>query len=321
MVAIDLSDHLPILISIPDIFVTHTMKQKKEVRKVTVKKVEYINKELDNIDWYTELGVTCTNITDCTVKCNNDKDNMASNNGYSTVPTDLTSNNGTEMFTKFHDIVLDTINKHAPKKLVDKKLRSKCNPWLSKGLLNSSNRIRGLFEKTLSPNCPPETRLKYKESRNLLNRLKRRSKLLFYQNKCIEFRNNSKRLWQIINELSGKIRNKSTVINWIKINDIKTYSSKKITNEFGKYFSEIGEKFANKKKNSKNTSTNYLNKNKLHDKTLFRTPTDIPEICTIINKLPNKHSSGNDENIRLCKNYTKVTRGVVISCNVMSCHK
>ena len=152
-----------------------------------------------------------------------------------------------------------------------------------------------MYERTLSKDKSEHLTNTYKTEHNLLNKLKRNSKLFYYRNKCVEYRSNTKKLWQIINEVSGKIKDKSTVINCIKIKNVKTYSSIKITNEFGKYFSEIGESFASRIKASNQNKNHYLNKMRQFEKSLFFRPTDTVEITNIINKLPNKNSSGNDK--------------------------
>ena len=217
---------------------------------------------------------------------------IRNNKTYNTTENDVTCNN---KFDAFHKTLMGTINNHAPKKTITLKSSYKPNPWLTTGIKKSSARIKKLYERTLSNDKSEHLTDTYKTERNLLNKLKRNSKLFYYRNKCVEYKSNTKKLWQIINEVSGKIKDKSTVINCIKINNVKTYSSTKITNEFGKYFSEIGETFANRIKASNQNKNHYLDKMKRFEKSLFLKPTDVEEITTIIHKLPNKNSSGNDE--------------------------
>ena len=62
---------------------------------------------------------------------------------------------------------------------------------------------------------------------------------------CENFRNNTSKLWRTINEISGTLRDKSSIIDHITINGIDYYQPKQIANEFGKYFGNIGKTFAN----------------------------------------------------------------------------
>ena len=63
---------------------------------------------------------------------------------------------------------------------------------------------------------------------------------------CYEYRSQTKKLWGLINEIAGKHKNKSGLIEYLKINDIKEYSAKKISNRFANYFANVGKQFASK---------------------------------------------------------------------------
>ena len=54
------------------------------------------------------------------------------------------------------------------------------------------------------------------------------------------------RNWKIINEIAGKHSNKSNLIEYLKIDNIKEYGAKKISNRFAKYFAGVGKCFAEK---------------------------------------------------------------------------
>ena len=45
----------------------------------------------------------------------------------------LNNRNATESFTVFHNILSDTLNKHAPEQTVKEKIRKFPCPWMSKG--------------------------------------------------------------------------------------------------------------------------------------------------------------------------------------------
>ena len=131
--------------------------------------------------------------------------------------------------------------------------------------MNSSQRLRKLYSRTITNNSEVD-HLAYKTLRNILAKTKRLSKMLYYQNLCLEFKKNSKNLWQVINEVSGKIKDKSTAVDCLKINNVLTFSKQKITNEFGKYFSTVGPSFASKIPNPLKNSEVYLEKLSYHPK-------------------------------------------------------
>ena len=67
-----------------------------------------------------------------------------------------------------------------------------------------------LYQISLKRNAPISAVNKYKEYRNLLNKLKRKCKITYYKYykyKCEEYRTNVKKLWQVINTclLSNKL--------------------------------------------------------------------------------------------------------------------
>ena len=102
----------------------------------------------------------------------------------------------------------------------------------------------------------------------------------------MEFRKNSKKLWDMINRISHNERDKTNLIECLKINNIMDYNAKNIANEFGDYFSSIGKTLATQIPKS-NIIPN--------PKTIYIQPTTKQEVEKLINGLENKNSSGYDE--------------------------
>ena len=69
---------------------------------------------------------------------------------------------------------------------------------------------------------------------------------------------NTKKMWRIINEILKKQKNKGSIITHININGVKTYDSQKIVNEFGKFYSTIGQNLATKIKGGAKNISHYL---------------------------------------------------------------
>ena len=104
-----------------------------------------------------------------------------------------------------------------------------------------------------------------------------------------------KKIWQLINRIVNKTPNNQLVIESLSIDNIKVESSIQIAEEFGKYFSQIGKEFANKIKAPLKDIKEYLAKIPIIKYSLFLHPTTSVEICRLIDKLPNKSSSGHDK--------------------------
>ena len=101
-------------------------------------------------------------------------------------------------------------------------------------------------------------------------------------------------MWLVINHTIGKHTDKTTAIESLKIKNITTHSPKAIANEMARYFSTVGKSFAEKTPKSNIELKHYLSNIGNCDKSIFLQPTTRSEISTLIDRLPNKKSSGPD---------------------------
>ena len=210
-------------------------------------------------------------------------------------PTDTKNLTADEYFNDFHDYITMKVEEYCPtntREIPVNKFR--VNPWMTRGLMKSINRAKNLYQLTLKKESSELDLCKYKTYRNILNTLKRRCRETYYKDKCHEYRRNMKKLWNLINEVIHKNNDKSSVVESLKIGNIITYNKTEISNQFGKYFSSVGHKFASKIKAPKNNATDYLKLLNYNEKSLFMTPTSKEEIAKLINNLPPKKSSGHD---------------------------
>ena len=253
----DLSDHLPCLVKLKNFKPTGT-KNFILKRVINNKAVKNISEDISKIDWNMKM-----------------KDKPAS-----------------DSFHEFHSELLLTLNKHAPEKLVRIKEKRVKNPWMSKGLKNSLIKSKKLYERAL---VDPAVWLKYKEFMTILRKCKRKLKLNYYHNKCNEFRKNEKKMWTLINKINGKINDKTCIIDYLKVNNIKYFMGKDISNQFGKYFSSVGKEFVLKIGEPKTPLKNYLDKIQINPKCMFFKPASLQEVSNIIQSLKPKNSSGYDD--------------------------
>ena len=121
-----------------------------------------------------------------------------------------------ENFNIFHNIVIETIDKHAPeteKRISARKLIK--DPWITKGLITSMKRQKKIYQNMLMEKTD-QAKQKYTTYRNKLKSLIRASKRKYLHDKCTEYKQNSKKLWPLTNRIIGKENNKIHVIDSIR---------------------------------------------------------------------------------------------------------
>ena len=121
----------------------------------------------------------------------------------------------------------------------------------------------------------------------------------------------------MINKITNNTRDKSSLIEYLKIGTIQTYNAKEIATEFAKYFSSVGTTYANKIDQPKTDIHTYLTRINRNPETLYLTPTSTSELTNLINSLPNKNSKGHDDisNNMLKQLHTSITQPLTIVFN------
>ena len=135
----------------------------------------------------------------------------------------------------------------------------------------------------------------YKSYRNTYNKFKRNTMLSYYSDKCTEYKRDTKRLWQVINNVIGKRKHTGSVIPSITIDRIEIYETKAMANKFGRYYANMGGDLVSKIPNSDISIDNYLSNILRTLRSLVIWYTSIGEIERIIEQLPNKNSSSHDK--------------------------
>ena len=207
----NISDHLPSIVLMKQTHLTDKSPIEFDSRNLTEDKISRIKSELMRVDWNGIL-----NNDDCSINFEN--------------------------FCTTLNMIMDDI---APIKHIQiSGKRRFVEPWMSTSLETASRNNKKLYLETLRKDCPISTVEKYKTSRNLLNRLKRSAMKQYYFTKCTEYRDNTTKLWQVINQTIGKTKNSGSIIPFITIEGIKTYDAKRISNEFGKFYANLGRNLA-----------------------------------------------------------------------------
>ena len=257
-----LSDHCPTMLEIPNIEIYKTEPKKIQTRKLNAPNIKKINDKLQETNWEILL------------------DNLDTDDSYKAYHETLTN-----ILNEITPIKEYTIN---PNKALKEQ-------WVTPGLMKRTMKQRNLYKKSLRKSSNDEDHEKYKQSRNCLKQVLRRTKQEYYKEKCVEFKRNTSKLWKMVNTIISKHNDKSNTIEYLKIGNVEIYNAKEIANQFGKYFSTVGDDYANKVPTSHKSSHYYTQKIPRNPSTIFLTPTNKIEIENLIRSLPNKTSSGHDE--------------------------
>ena len=254
----DISDHFPCLLFIENDIRKNKEPLQFEQRKLTKEVIENIKADLQLLDW----------------DLLNDKD---INDGY--------------------DFLVSSINKSldqfAPLKKVTIPAKYVINePWMTKGLIKSSSTCDRLFSNVTGLQKDSDKYIKYKQYRNLYNSLKRKAKTEYYQKKICEHYDNSRKLWRTLNTLIGKCNDKTSISDSFIINGVSCSDPDKISNEFCRYFANVGKSLASKIPSQNISANSYITSD--IQNSLFLAPTDKIELIDIITHLKNKTSTGCD---------------------------
>ena len=278
----DMSDHMPCMITLFNQRKCNKESKKITSRPLTDKNIQKINQDLQ-VDWNSELEGKSVE----------------------------------ESFTLFHNKLMEKIDKHAPertKRISARKIIR--DPWITKGILTSLNRQRKLYQRMIMDKTD-NSREKYTTYRNNLKRLMRVGKRKYLHDKCTEYKQDSRKLWHLINRIIGKENNKSHVIESIRTSGVLKTDPHSITSTFNEFFSTIGEKYANKHKSTHQESNTLVQQISHNNKSLFLEPCTPNEIKNIIRDLPYKTSSGFDNisNVLLKKLSTSIENPLSIIFN------
>ena len=135
---------------------------------------------------------------------------------------------------------------------------------------------------------------RYKNFRNMYNRTKRAMMKKYYSDKSSEYRTNTKKLWELMNSVIGKNKNRGCSISHLTIDGFKIFNNKMIAEEFAKFYSNLGESLASKITPGIKPADHYLSLIPKIVNSLVLSETNVTEIEKIIDRLPNKASSGYD---------------------------
>ena len=197
------------------------------------------------------------------------------------------------MFNAFYSELTRQINNFCP--IAKRKVKScelRKEAWVTGGILKSIRKSKQLYKLTIRNQSSSNDKEKYQNYMKVLNKTKCVAKKMYYIKSCNKFKSNTRKLWQIINKISGNEWDKSNVIDCIKIQNVKNYIPKLIANEFSRHYASVGKNYASKIPSPQRNIESFLCKIRANNKSIFLEPTNQIEITKLIKQLPNKKSSG-----------------------------
>jgi Reverse transcriptase (RNA-dependent DNA polymerase) len=203
---------------------------------------------------------------------------------------------------KLNNILTKLINDSKYKKNVSAK-NHKIKPWITKGIINSIRKRDKMYSKTLTIVDNIKYKQEYKMYRNKLNNLIKKVKNNYYKDKITQAEGDTKKVWDIINEVTNKIKPKNEIRN-IQINNKLmniNESSNQIADSFVDFFSDIGKNMANDitKNNDLTLNQGIHSQNQsqceILPNTIYLKPATEKEIIEYINELSEYTSSGIDK--------------------------
>ena len=123
------------------------------------------------------------------------------------------------------------------------KKRLKLKGWITRGILKSIGFKNKLFRLSHKVNNQANV-MKYKAYRNALNRTIKIAKINYYQNFLTRNKNNAKKVWEAINDLTNRKTKTSAPNKLQKENGDIITDSDEIAEEFNNFFVNIGSSMA-----------------------------------------------------------------------------
>ena len=208
-------------------------------------------------------------------------------------PNQLTDLNAS--FDKFTETIYTSFNNNCP--LITKTIAEHSvlkENWMTKTLLNKSRLLQRTFRKVRKKDRGSLEYRKYCQERNEYNRLKRKMKLDYFTTLITQAKNNTQKMWAIVNSQLTTRNPPLKIPEVFKVNNVQIIGNENIANEFNKFFSKVGENTANGLPPATHSFEHFLTQSPQVEEDFTLTMTTPDEIVKIIDSLKNSNSCGAD---------------------------
>ena len=202
--------------------------------------------------------------------------------------------NPNDMWHVWKNIFNSVVERHAP--LCTKRIRASKSPWITPYLKQRMHDRDILKIKAFSSNDPADWHA-FKRTRNIVNTEIKHAKEMYYTSAFHENKSNSKKTWNIINELTSR-KQHSSHVKEIELNGCSISGSQKLSEAFNDHFADIGPKLADKIPCNENSRSHldYLSSNESGASTSFQLKTTSSSIVfSLLSKLSKSKATGLDK--------------------------
>ena len=183
-------------------------------------------------------------------------------------------------------------NKCFPIKEFKYKQKDLKSPWISKGIKKSSKLKQKLYIKFLK-NKTPVTEEVYKTYKSLFEKIKRKAKTNYYKNKITRNKDDPKKTWDVMKEITGKCKiTTNNLPKMLQIGDQCIYEEKEIAEQLNDFFTNVGPNLANKIPDTSRSFKYYL---KNTDNTINNDEISFEEFENAFKNLKKNKAPGIDE--------------------------
>ena len=146
-----------------------------------------------------------------------------------------------DMWHEWKQMFVSCMDKHAPRK--QKRISKKRAPWITKRLLNKMHRRDLIKKKAISSN-DHDMWEQFKCARNQANNAIKQAKKRYFSDNLKVSKGNSRKTWNLINELTSRNTSKSTNILEIQVDNRTISSPGDMAEAFNGHFTNIGQVLA-----------------------------------------------------------------------------
>ena len=246
------SDHLPIFLNFPTSIKSHKL-HKIEFRSITKVNKELFSMKLSAINWNSLLI------------------------------NDLNSN-----FEKFLEKIHEIYNESFPIKVKFVSEKRLNNPWITQAIINSIRTKNNLYKDFKVGAITEEY---YKLYRNTLNHNIKQAKQSYYLNIFSNFKNDTKKIWNTINQLTNKNR-KTNDMNNIILKNKNLNNPLDIATAFNNFYTNIAPELDHSLPLTNTDPLSFLRGN--FPDSMVVLPVHPQDVIQVINSLKNKRSNANE---------------------------
>ena len=203
----------------------------------------------------------------------------------------LTSNDAYNIFLHAVTNIIDNV---APMKTINLPTKRIIRePWMTKGILKSSNNLDKLYKRSIKKHRDHPFHKEFRTYRNNFNKLKKLANQQYYHNLFNKYHKDIRKSWEVMRSIIKKTSDRSSISESFKLQNKSINDPGEIANGFCDYFSSVGPILSQQIPTPRKTYRQCMRRTP-PENSLFFAPTDPNEIRSIIKLLKPKKSSGMD---------------------------